>query len=133
MARHAEVAKLKSFFLDRKDVIDRLDNGTAAAFRKVGGRTRLRAKSSIRNPPKKKKFGVRKGRPPFNRTGLLKKFIFFSLDPAANSVVTGPVKLDKASGDDVPRKLEEGDFPYMRPAFEYALQGVGRDFRSVLK
>lgn len=74
------------------------------------------------------------GQPPYNRTGLLKRFILFGYDRIRQSVVIGPAKLN-AKGQNVPGALEYGGRsrsakgrslqidarPYMRPALEKEL------------
>jgi len=49
----------------------------------------------------------RPGTPPYSRTGLLKRFIFFAFDPGRHSVVIGPARLGQKMGD-APAALECG-------------------------
>lgn len=135
--------QVKKLFLDKAAVTRRLDAEALKLLRTVGGRTRLRARSSIRNAPKKRRKGGR--RAPYNRTGLLKRFIFFALDPQADSVVTGPIKLDSTSGD-VPALLEFGGvqmvkgerasydpFPFMGPAHDSTMAAVPGMLKDMIK
>lgn len=141
--------RIKSLFLDRPEVTRRLDRGTVKAFRIVGGRVRLTARNSIRNAPKKARRKAGR-RAPYNRTGRLKKSIFFSVDAEADSLLVGPIKLDgkKTGKEEVPELLEFGGigrntrtgepavyegFPYMTPAFERELPRVDDVFRDVVK
>ncbi len=48
------------------------------------------------------------GQPPRVRKGQIKKLTFFSFDPAANSVVVGPAKLQGFKDPNVLKTLEEG-------------------------
>ena len=140
-------AKIKELFLDRAEVTRRLDKGTLKAFRVIGGRVRLTARNSIRTAPKKSRKTGR--RAPYNRTGRLKKFIFFSVDPATDSLVVGPVKLEgkTTAAEGVPALIEYGGiaqdpktgesvehdpFPYMTPAFERELPKTDDAFRNVV-
>lgn len=138
-----KLVQVKALFLDRPAVTKRLDKATLKLLRTVGGKTRLRARSSIRKAPKKRR-SVGK-RAPYNRTGLLKNNIFFALDPNVDSVVTGPIKLGGMSGN-VPQLLEYGgmgrvdgkpakydEFPYMRPAFEYGLKSIDNQLRGMFR
>lgn len=139
--------RMKDMFFDRAAVMREIDAGTRKVLSKFGAYVRTAAKSSIRNAP----FHVRKkrgeertnfsrsiskpGQPPFSRSGLLKKFIYFAYDPSHKSVVIGPEKLNGKNKGDAPSLLEYGGTttltsfgrkrtarfaarPYMRPAFE---------------
>lgn len=79
---------------------------TTAAERRVlsrqGAFVRQRARSSIR----KRKAVSAPGSPPTNREGSLRRFLFFSYDPRARSVVVGPAKVSKPGS--VPHLLEFG-------------------------
>lgn len=68
----------------------------------MGALIRKIAQRSIR----KRKAVSKPGKPPTDRTGLIKRFIFFSWDPATRSVFIGPEKLDIKG--DVPHLLEHG-------------------------
>ena len=78
------------------------------------------------------------GQPPSSHTGLLKKFIFFAYEPSKQSVIIGPARLNKTTGDALPaleyggrtkivarrhrrRKVHTVNIqarPFMGPAFE---------------
>lgn len=135
-------AQVKSLFFDRVGVQRKLDKVTRAKLNKFGARTRLTARSSIRNAPKKDK-RPRPGKPPRNRTGRLKTSIFYAFDPAAESVVIGPLDFGSGRRVTVPRLLEEGgrndkghsysQFPFMQPAFELNIAKVNELFKDILK
>jgi len=122
--------RMKSFFFDRKAIIDRVDTATRRVLSKFGAYVRRSARSSIR---KRKRPSV-PGQPPSSHTGLLRKFIYFTFDPDRRSVVIGPVPLHRRTSN-VPHVLEYGGRttvqafgqtrkvtilprPYMGPAFE---------------
>src|SRR5690606_17947878 len=110
---------------------------------------------SIRNAPKartktgkksKARRTSRPGEPPKSHTGLLKRFIFFSYDPQADSVVIGPTKLNQKSAD-VLAALEYGGAstntkgervaiearPFMGPAFASELPQLPRLWANSVK
>ena len=98
--------KLKAFqgmFFNPAKVQPAADRAKRSVLSKFGAFVRRTAKSSIR----KRKKTAAPGRPPTNRTGLLKKFIFFGYNPLTESVVIGPAKLNSKKGD-VPESLEFG-------------------------
>jgi len=90
-------------FFDRQPVIKRVDKAKRNVLSKFGAHTRQTAKRSIRtrrkpSPP---------GKPPTNRTGTLKRFIFFGYDVTRESVLIGPALLSGKKGD-APSVLEYG-------------------------
>lgn len=93
----------KGMFFDRAKVINAVDQATRKVLSKFGAFVRTAAKSSIRT---RKKAVSAPGQPPFSKTGLLKKFLFFGFDPSTRSVVIGPAKLN--SGTNAPEVLEYG-------------------------
>ena len=98
------------FFLDSKAVIASLDKAERRVLSKFGAFVRRSAQSSMRKVNKK---GTPSppGQPPKARKGFLKKFLYFVFDPAAKSVVVGPVLLPGKAGrnsDTVPATLETG-------------------------
>ncbi len=143
------LVRIKSLFFDRAAVERRLNKDTLKLLRKVGARTRLRARSKIRPAPKKRRKGGK--RPPYNRTGKQKNNIFFSLDPQADSVVTGPILFSGSrtgGSKTVPELLEYGgmatnqrtgraayydEFPYMTPAHGEVLGEVPRFLADMVK
>ena len=139
--------RMKKMFFDRQAVISKVDAGTRKVLSRFGAFVRTSAKQSIKNAPfsVKKKRGedrtnFRKqtsspGQPPYSRSGLLKKFIYFGYDTTKRSVVIGPEKLSGKNKGEAPSLLEYGGTtqsnlrgkkrtvsiaarPYMGPAFE---------------
>jgi hypothetical protein len=119
----------KGLFFDRARVTNAVDRTTRRNLSRFGAFVRRRARSSIRT----RRRISDPGQPPTNRTGLLKRNIFFVYEPNRRSVVIGPVLLNKSSG--APELLEHGGTvirriggrsvrmtyrprPYMGPAFE---------------
>ncbi len=107
----------QQWFFTSEKVKALIDPAVRKALSKFGAFVRQRAKTSI----KTRKGTSRPGRPPFSHTGTLKKFIYFSFDPAHKSVVVGPTLAGPASG--APEALEHGTGrtrarPFMTPAFD---------------
>lgn len=102
------VESAKNYFFDRKIVMERAAKANAKASAKFGAFVRRTAQTSIRS----RKKASPPGTPPSNRTGLLKKNIFFAFDPRTGGVVVGPALLNgrgaKAVGETVPSALETG-------------------------
>ncbi|MEM8739465.1 MAG: hypothetical protein AAGG38_13460 [Planctomycetota bacterium] len=98
-------APAKRFFFDRPAVRRLIDRPTARFLVRYGGFVRTVARRSIR----KRKAVSRPGTPPTDRTGKLKRGIFFSFDAKRRSVVIGPTR---SAGTEhrgrLPRTLEEG-------------------------
>ena len=94
---------MQSHFFDSAKVISAAGRAKRKVLSKFGAFVRRTAKSSIR----KRKKTSSPGSPPTNRTGLLKKFIFFGYIPESQSVVVGPIKLNSKIGE-TPRVLEFG-------------------------
>jgi len=124
-----KIEAAKGLFFDRSPVMKSTDRATRKVLSKFGAFVRQTARSSIR----KRKSSSRPGQPPTNKTGLLKKFIFFGYSPESRSVVIGAALLNKSTG--AQRILEHGETveaerrgksvqhkyeprPYMQPAFE---------------
>jgi hypothetical protein len=123
--------KAKNLFLDRQEVIAALGRARMKVLGKAGAFIRKRARDSIKSkaplkPPKwsanrgvraaqRKAFRAKQaarvaatGRPPFSHTrGLNLRTIFFAFDPGTETVVIGPVRLDKTHGE-ASRVLELG-------------------------
>lgn len=121
--------KTKMVFFDSKKVKSSVDKTTRAVLSRFGAFVRRTARGSIRS----RKRPSRPGRPPSNRTGLLKRFIFFGYETDSKSVVIGPAKLNRSSN--APQVLEHGGKtkvtagketkrvkiaarPFMAPAFD---------------
>lgn len=84
-----------ALFFDRKAVVDALTAAERRVLSKFGSFVRRRAKSSIRQ----RKAVSKPGQPPSSHTGLLRNFIYFSLDRDRQSVVVGPVRLNQVQFD----------------------------------
>lgn len=137
--------KVKHLFFDRKEVIAKVDAATRRVFSKFGAFVRRTARSSIRS---RKKPSL-PGSPPSSHTGLLKRLIFFSYDPARRSVVIGPAPL--RSTVEAPPLLEYGGSarrkgrrgkpvtahyqarPFMRPAFDSELKTLSPLWRDSVR
>ena len=150
---------VKKTFFDRAAITDKLDPAMRKVFSKFGAFVRQRAKTSIRNAPKRKKNakpGQKQkarvslpGKPPLSHTGTLKKFIFFSYDTEEKTVVIGPTLAGSSSG--APQVLEEGGTavvrirgekpkairveprPYMQPAFTGAFSDLQKDLKDFIR
>jgi len=92
----------KQAFFTSPAVTGAVDRATRKVLSKFGAYVRRGARSSIR----KRKRVSQPGKPPSSHSGLLKKFIFFGYDRAAQSVVVGPVAL--RSKAEAPELLEHG-------------------------
>lgn len=88
----ADLKVVTRFFLDRAGVAAKVERGRLRVLAKFGAYTRRSARSSIR----KRKASAAPGRPPSSHRGDLRRLILFGLDPAAGSVVIGPVIFDQA-------------------------------------
>lgn len=96
-------ATTKLFFTTDR-VIRAVDAATRRNLSRFGAFVRSDARHSIR----KRKRPSAPGQPPTNRTGLLKRHIYFAYDAAKKSVVIGPARLGGVKGDGAPRTLEYG-------------------------
>jgi hypothetical protein len=140
--------RVKQLFFDRRAVTDAVQKATLQKLNYIGGLIRKTAVNSIRSS----KSVSSPGQPPRSHTGLLKQFIYYSYDPAANSVVIGPVKLAGAKGQDVPHNLECGGTttldskwslrskqttikprPFMVPALETNQEKISKIWANILK
>lgn len=114
-------------------ILNAMDKVTVKVLSRFGAYTMTTARGLIRSPGKKGA-ASKPGKPPKNRTGLLRDFIFFSYAQFQRSVVIGPTKLNQNTG--APHTLEYGGAitvrvgkhkyrrvfiqprPYMQPALE---------------
>lgn len=132
----AKIDEVKSNFFDREKVLQAADRAEVRMLLRFGAYVYTRARSKIRDVGKKGE-SSKPGKPPRNRLGLLKNFIFFACEERAKSVVIGPTELGGHSGR-APEVLEYGGDetlhsaakqgsdvqahyaprPYMHPAFE---------------
>lgn len=92
-----------SWFFDSPKVMNAVD----AAGRKVLSRFGSFVRRTMRGSIRKRKRAAKPGQAPSSRTGLLKKFIYFSFDPRTRGVVIGPERLNAKVGD-TPHVLEYG-------------------------
>ena len=92
------IAQVKKLFFDKAAVMSAMDKATRKVLSKFGAFVRTRSKSSI----KKRRAASAPGTPPSSHTGLLKKFIFFSWDPGARSVIIGPARFSSKSAGEAP-------------------------------
>lgn len=121
------------------------------AMRKTAGRHGALVRTIARRSIRKRKAVSQPGKPPTNRTGLLKKFIFFSWDATTQSVVIGPEKLSGVADGNTLRRLEFGGTgfiteksgrrrrvryrarPTMEPALNAAKQKLPELWRGAVK
>ena len=94
--------RVKQFFFDKAKVIRAVDKARRAVLSKAGAFIRTTARRSLR----RRKGPAPPGQPPHSHTGLLKRFLYFAYEPASDSVVIGPAKLNKPGA--APRVLEHG-------------------------
>ena len=117
------------WFLDRQATRDLLDPVTFKAFKKVGQKVRAIAQASMRWAPGPAPVG----QPPHAHSGMLRRFIYYAVEPATRSLVIGPALLGLARNPktgqtySVPEALEYGRFgvpehSYMRRALGNAMQ-----------
>ena len=95
------IRALKANFFDTAAVRGKIDADTRRVLSRFGAFVRTRARSSIRT----RKKPSAPGQPPSSHAGDLKRLIFFALDPAATSVVIGPLRFRKG---EAPALLERG-------------------------
>lgn len=139
---NVKLKSAKELFFDRKLVDRYVDNSTKRFLSKFGSNVFTTSRRSIRF----RKRISRPGRPPSSHTGLLKHNIFFIFDRFHQSVVIGPILINR--GGKAPNLLEFGGIsrderperrqrrkrrsrvrpflvyrprPYMRPAFAQEL------------
>ena len=97
------IDKMKGLFFDSARVVAATSRAERKVLSRFGAFVRRGARSSIR----KRKAVSKPGQPPSSHAGLLKKFIFFAYEPNKQSVVIGPARLNKTTGDALPA-LEYG-------------------------
>ncbi len=151
------VREFKRLFFRPEKITDPLERAKQQRFSRFGYFTMRDARESIRKPGKGRvKLGAqgrdKKGRftrakrlkaasskpgsPPYNQTGLLKRFVYFGWDRAVRSVVIGPAAFK--SGGKVTQAIEHGGEavnngvrlkyaarPFVRPAFDRQLAKQG--------
>lgn len=102
--------KAKSYFRETV-VAQAAGKANVKALAKFGSFVRRTAKSSIKPAGKKRKVSL-PGEPPRSITGLLKKPLFFIVEPREQNVVIGPIlannKATAKNDGTVPETLEHG-------------------------
>lgn len=137
-------ANLRGVFFDSPKIHKFIDQKTKRVFVRFGSFVRRTAQFSMRS----RKGSAPKGQPPYaHGRKLLKRLIFFSYDPAAKSVVIGPVRLENTRDKHVPRLMEEGGrvaglvygkpvqkqyggHPFMKPAFDKHTGAIASMYRG---
>lgn len=127
------IDQAKSLFFDRQKVQSAVSRAERRVLSKFGSFVRQDSKQRIR----RRKRSSSPGESPTNRTGLLKRHIYFVFSPETRSVVIGPVLLNRSTG--APATLEHGGEtvietkrrqsirveiearPFMGPAFQQEL------------
>ena len=124
------IIQVKGLFFDRQAIQSAVSRSERKVLSRFGAFVRQDALQRIQ----RRKRPSRAGESPTNRTGLLKRHIYFLFDPDRRSVVIGPARLNRST--DAPRTLEHGGEitietksketieveiaprPFMGPAFE---------------
>lgn len=127
------LSQTKALFFDRQKVQSAVSRAERRVLSKFGSFVRQDSKQRIR----RRKRSSSPGESPTNRTGLLKRHIYFVFSPETRSVVIGPVLLNRSTG--APETLEHGGEttietkrrqlirveiearPFMGPAFQQEL------------
>ena len=127
------IDQAQGLFFDRQKVQSAVSRAERRVLSKFGSFVRQDSKQRIR----RRKRSSSPGESPTNRTGLLKRHIYFVFSPETRSVVIGPVLLNRSTG--VPETLEHGGEitietkrrqsfrvdieapPFMGPAFQQEL------------
>lgn len=127
------IDQAKGLFFDRQKLQSAVNRAERRVLSKFGSFVRQDSKQRIR----RRKRSSSPGEAPTNRTGLLKRHIYFVFSPETRSVVIGPVLLNRSTG--APATLEHGGEtvietkrrqsirvdiearPFMGPAFQQEL------------
>ena len=86
--------RMKDFFFDRQAVKDRMTKANRKALSKAGAFIRRRARSSLRRRKKRSEPGQPPSVHTSDRVATLKN-ILFAYEPQAETLVVGPVKLNR--------------------------------------
>lgn len=139
------LANIKKQFFRKDTVVRYLKRKTFKVLNMFGGSVRKTAQRSMRS----RKGSAPRGQPPYaHGKRLLRKLLFYSLDRSNETVVVGPLKLQKTADIGVPLLLEEGgriaaqvngktvvkDYsgnPYMIPAFNLYIPKVAGWYKSI--
>lgn len=149
------VKQFQGAFFTSSAVTKKVKPAARKVLSKFGSYVRQTARQSIKN----KKRSVA-SQPPANRTGKLKRFIYFGYDTNKNSVIIGPAKLTNTVSDTALISLEEGGStdilthsfdkargkhsvqrsrvfvaarPFMKPAFDKELPKVPSMWKDSIK
>lgn len=87
--------KVTKLFFDAPAVLRAVDRARRQVLSKQGAFLRTRARSIIRP----RKTASAPGEPPHSHTGILRRFLYFSFDPATRSVVVGPARTNQVFFD----------------------------------
>jgi len=87
--------KVTKLFFDAPAVLRAVDRARRQVLSKQGAFLRTRARSIIRP----RKAASTPGEPPHSHTGILRRFLYFSFDPATRSVVVGPARTNQVFFD----------------------------------
>ncbi len=146
-----KIDQAKSLFFDRAVVTNAVGKAARKALSRVGGLIRKTAIGLIRTDKrtgKKKGTGAAAGKPPYNRTGLLRGKIFYAYEPINQGVVIGPAKLNmkgevpsllefggtvtRARKKGPARKLVYATHPYMAPSLEKHQAKIPEQFKNTI-
>lgn len=94
--------RVKALFFDRPKVRRAVDRAKRQALSKAGAFIRQRARTSMR----RRRGPAPPGQPPHAHEGSLRRLILFGYDRASDSVVVGPLRLNKPG--EAPSVLEFG-------------------------
>lgn len=94
--------RVKHLFFDTPAVQRAVGKAKRAALSRAGAFIRTTARRSLR----RRKGAAPPGSPPHSHVGLLKRFLFFAYEPASDTVVIGPARLNKPG--EAPHVLEHG-------------------------
>jgi len=95
---------MKAGFFDSERIKKAVPKAQRKVLSRFGAFVRTRSRTSIR----KRKGTSVPGGPPYSKTGLLKRFIYFAYDLQARSVVIGPQRLSSVKDPDAPNRIEYG-------------------------
>ncbi len=135
----------KEFFFDRATVVHAMDNAKRRNLAIAGAIIRRSAIKSIREQDPSRP--SRPGEPPRSVNGLIERFLFYSWDPATESMVVGPEIFPTTrapGGIPIPSLLEHGGIgqhksgknylmeprPYMQPALERHIDKIAPVWRG---
>ena len=114
--------QMKECFFDRPKVVAAMDAATRAVLTQFGAYVRTDARHSM--PYRLKRSAP--GQPPSSHKGTLRDNIFFAFDPAAHSVVIGPVPLGKGTA---PGVLEHGGWAQVKSLRKRRVVGKSGEIR----